>query len=78
MFVAVLFATARTWKQPRCPLTDEWIKKMWCIHAMGYDSAIQKNGYESVRVRGMDLELVIQSEGSQENKYRVLTHAYRI
>ena len=78
IFIAALLTRARTWTQPRCPLTDEWIKKMWYIYTMEYYSAIQKNEYESVRVRWMNLELIIQSEVSQKNKYRILTHLYRI
>ena len=48
MFIAVLFTIARTWKQPRCPLTDEWIKKVWYIYTMDYYSAINRNTFESV------------------------------
>ena len=62
MFNAALFTTARTWKQPRCPLTDEWIKKMWYIYTMDYYSAIKKNAFESVLLRWINLEPVIQSE----------------
>ena len=78
VFIVTLLTIARTWRQPRCLLTDEWIKKMWYIYTMEYYSAIQKNEYESVRVRWMNLELIIQSEVSQKNKYRILTHLYRI
>ena len=48
LFIAALFTTARTWKQPKCPLTDEWIKKLWYIHTMEYQSAIKRNTSESV------------------------------
>ena len=74
MFIAALFTVARTWKQPRCPSTDKWIK-MWYIHTMEYYSSIKKNKFESVLVRWMNLEPVIHSEVSQKekNKYRVLT-----
>ena len=51
MFIAALFIIARTWKQPRCPLADEWVRKPWCIYTMEYYSAIKKNAFESVLVR---------------------------
>ena len=80
MFTAALFTIARTWKQPKCPSTEEWIKKMWHIHTMEYYSAIKGNETELSVVRWMDLESVIQSEASQKekNKYRTLTHIYGI
>ena len=80
MFTAALFTVARTWKQPKCPSTDEWIKKMWHIYTIEYYSAIKRNETELFVVRWMDLETVIQSEVSQKekNKYRVLTHIYGI
>ena len=64
MFIAALFTIARTWKQPRCPSTDEWIKKMWYIYTMEYYSAIKRNAFESVQMRWMNLEPIIQSEVS--------------
>ena len=78
MFIATLFTIARTWKQPKCPLTDEWIKKTWHIYTMEYYSAIKRNKIELFVERGMDLETVIQSEVSQKekNKYCMLTHTY--
>ena len=78
MFIAALFTIARTWKQPKCPSTDEWIRKMWHIYTMEYYSAIERNKIELFVVRWMDLESVILSEVSQENKnkYRMLTHIY--
>ena len=80
MFIAALFTIARTWKQPTCPSTDEWIKKMWHIYTMEYYSATKRYETESFVVRWMDLETVIQSEVSQKqkNKYRMLTHIYGI
>ena len=80
MFTAALFTIARTWKQPKCPLTDEWIKGMWHIYTMVYYSAIKRNETELFVVRCMDLESVIQSEVSQKekNKYCMLTHIYGI
>ena len=79
MFTAALFTIARTWKQPSCPLTDEWIKKLWYIYTTEYYSAIKRNGSESVAVRWMNLESVIQSKESQKekNKY-ILMHIYGI
>ena len=65
MFIAALFTIARTRKQPKCPLTDEWIKKMWYIYTMEYHSAIKRNKTELFVVKWMDLETVIQSEVSQ-------------
>ena len=80
LFTAVLFTIARTWKQPRCPLTDEWIKKWWYIYTMEYYSAIKRNTFESVLMRWMNLESIIQSEVSQKEKYKycILMHIYRI
>ena len=80
MYTAAPFTIARTWKQPKCPSTDEWIKKMWHIYAMEYYSSIKRNKIELFVVRWMDLESVIQSEVSQKekNKYRMLTHIYGI
>ena len=60
MFIAVLFTIARMWKQPRCPSTDEWIKSLWYIYTMEYYSAIKKNTFESVLMRWMKLETIIQ------------------
>ena len=80
IFIAALFTIARTWKQPKCPSTDEWIKKMWHIYTMKYYSAIEGNKTELLVVRWMDLETVIQSEVSQKekNKYCTLMHIYGI
>ena len=77
-FIAALFTIARTWKQPRCPLTDEWIKKLWYIYTTGYYSAINRNIFESVLMRWMNLEPIIQSDVSQKekDKYRILMHIY--
>ena len=78
MFSAALFTTARTWKEPRGPTTDEWIKKLWYIYSGNY-SAIKRNT-ESVLMRWINLEPIIQSEVSQKekNKYCILTHIYGI
>ena len=68
LFIAALFTIARTWKQPRCPSTDEWVKKLLCIYTMEYYSAIKMNTFESVLLRWMNLESIIQSEVSPKRK----------
>ena len=80
MFIAALFIIARTWKQPRCPSADEWIRKLLYIYTMKYYSAINNNTFEAVQVRWMKLEPIIQSEVSQKEKhqYSILTHIYGI
>ena len=70
MFIATLFIIARTWKQPRYPSADEWIRKWWYIYTMEYFSAIKKNTFESVLMRWMELEPTIQSEVSQKEKHQ--------
>ena len=79
VFIAVL-TIAKTWKQPRCPSADEWIRKLWYIYTMEYYSAIKKNAFESVLMRWMKLEPIIQSEVRQKEKYQysILTHIYGI
>ena len=80
MFIAALFTIARAWKQPRGPLADEWIRKLWYIYTMEYYSAIKKNAFESVLMRWMKLEPITQSEVSQKVKhqYSILTDIYGI
>ena len=80
MFIEALFIIARTWKQPRCPLADEWIRKLLYIYTMTYYSAIKKNTFESGLMRWMKLEPIIQSEVSQKEKhqYSILMHIYGI
>ena len=80
MFISALFTIGRTWKQPRCPLADKWIRKLWYIYTTEYYSAIKKNAFESVLMRWMKLELIIQREVSQEEKhqYCILTHKHGI
>ena len=79
IFITALFIIARTWKQPRFPSADEWIRK-WYIYTMEYYSAIKKNTFESVLRRWMKLESIIQSEVSQKDKhqYSILKHVYGI
>ena len=72
MFMAALFTIARTWKQPRCPSADEWIRRLWYIYTMDYYSAFKKNAFESVLMRWMNLEPVIQTEVSQKEKDKYL------
>ena len=67
-FLAALFTIVRTWKQPRCPSTDEWINKLWYIYRMEYYSAIKTRTFESVLMKLMNLEPIIQSEVSQKEK----------
>ena len=78
MFVAALFIIARSWKQPRYPSADEWIRKLWYIYTMEYYSATLKNAFELVLMRWMKLEPIIQSEVSQKEKhqYSILMHIY--
>ena len=80
MFIAALCIIARTWKQPRYPSADEWIRKLWYIYTMEYYSAVKKNTFVSVLLRWMKLEPIIQSEVSQKKKhqYSILTHIYGI
>ena len=80
MFIAALFIIARTWKQPRYPSADVWIRKLWYIYTMEYYSAIKKNSFESVLMIRMKLEPIIQNEVSQKDKdqYSILMHIYGI
>ena len=80
MFIAALFIIARTWKQPRCPSADEWIRKLWYIYTMEQYSAIRKNTFESVLMKWMKLEPIIQSEVSQKEEYQysILMRIYGI
>ena len=80
MFIATPFIIARTWKQPRCPSTDEWMKKLWYTYTMEYYSAIKRNAFESVLMRRMNLEPTTQSEVHQKekDKYCILMHIYGI
>ena len=75
MFIAALFTIATSWKQPKCPSTDEWIKKMWHIYTMEYYSAIKKNETLPFAATQMDLEIIILSEVSQpeKNKYHMIS-----
>ena len=78
MIITALFTIAKTWKQPRCPLGDEWIRKLWYIYTMEYYSAIKKNTFESILMKWMKLEPIIQHEVSQKEKrqYSALKHIY--
>ena len=80
MFTAALLIIARTWKEPGCPSADEWIRKLWYVCTMEYYSAIKNNTFESVLMRWMTLEPIIQSEVSQKEKhqYSILMHIYGI
>ena len=80
LFIAALFTIARARKQPRCPPTDEWIRKLWYIYTVEYYSAIKRNTFESVPMRWTNPEPIIQSEVSQKekDKYRILMYIYGI
>ena len=66
MFIEALFAIARTWKQPRCLLTNQWIKKLWCTYTMENYSTINSNSFESVLISWMNLEPIIYREVKSE------------
>ena len=80
VFITALFALARAWKQPRCPSADEWVRKLGYIYTMEYFLAIKKNTFESILMRWMKVEPIIQSEVSQKEKhqYTILRHIYWI
>ena len=80
MFIAALFTVAKTWKQPKCPLTEDWIRKMWYIYTMEYYSAKEKNKIMSFAATWMDLETLILSEASQKDKdkYHMISLTSRI
>ena len=80
IFTGALFTIVRTWKQPRCPLKDEWIKKLWYIYTMEYYSDIKGNEFESVLMRWVNLEPILQSEVTQKekDKYHILMYIYGI
>ena len=75
MFIVALFTIAKTWKQPKSPPTEEWIKKMWYIYAIEYYSVLKKNEIMPFAATWMDLEMIIQSEVSQieKNKYHMIS-----
>ena len=71
MFIAALFTIAKTWKQPECPLADEWIKKMWYIYTVEYYLAIKKNKIMLLAATGMQLEMIILSEVKSERERQI-------
>ena len=75
MFIAALLTIAKTWKQPKCPSTDEWVKKMWYIYTMEYYSAIKENEIMPFAATWMDLEIIILSEVSpkEKDKYHMIS-----
>ena len=79
MFNTALFTIARTWKQPRCPSADKWIRNLWYIYTLEYCSTIKKNAFESVLMRWMKVEPIIEWNASEEkHQYSILTHIYGI
>ena len=79
LFTEALFTIAGTWKQPRCPSTDEWIKKLWYTYTVEYYSVIQWNEFESVLMRWLNLEPIIENEVSQKekDKYHIQMHIWK-
>ena len=78
MFIAALFTIAKTWKQPKCPLTEEWIQKMWYIYTMEYYSAIKKNEIPAFLATWMDLETIMQSEVSERQTSYDITYMWNL
>ena len=78
LFIVALFTIAGTWKQPRWPFTNEWIKKLWYIYTMKHYSVMKRNEFDSVLVRWMNLEPITQSEVNKKDKYHILTYIYEI
>ena len=78
MFIAALFTIAKTWKQPKCPLTADWIKKMWYMYTMEYYSAIKKNEIMPFEATWMDLEIIILSEVSQRQILHGITYMWNL
>ena len=76
MFIAALFTVAKAWKQPECPSTEEWTKKMWCVHAMECDSATEKNELAPFAATWKDLEMIILPELGQTEKDKYQDIAY--
>ena len=72
MSTAALFTIAKTWKQPRCPLTDEWIGKLWHIYTIEYYSAMKRNAFKLVLMRWRNLEPIIQCEVKSERKTNIV------
>ena len=75
MLITALFTVAKTWEQPKCPLKEEWIKKMWYVYTMEYDSAVKKNEIMPFAATWMDLEMIILSDVSQteKDKYHMIS-----
>ena len=78
MFIAALFTTTKTWKQPKCTSTEEWIKKIWYIYTMQYYSAIKKNDIMPFAATWMDLEIIILSEVSQTKKDKYIIYMWNL
>ena len=76
MFIAAMFIIGKTWKQPRCPSAEDWMRRLWYIYTMEYYSASKENTFESVLMRWMKLEPIIQSEVSQKEKHQDCTLTY--
>jgi len=80
VFITALFTIARTWRQPRCPWADEWMRNLWYIYTIEYYSNINKNAFESVLIRWMKWEPILQGKLNQKEKHQcnILMHLYGI
>ena len=74
MFIAALYTTAKTQKQPKCPSTEEWMKKMWYIYTMEYYSSIKRNEIMAFLATWMDLEIIMLSEVNETRTSNAITH----
>ena len=78
VFIAALYTIAKTWQQPKCPSTEEWIKKMWCIYTMEYDSAIKRREITAFAATWMDLEIIMVSEVSKTQITYAITYMWNL
>ena len=70
VFIAALYTIAKTWEQPKCPSTEEWLRKLWYLYTMEHYSAIKRNEITAIEATWMDLEIILLSEVSQTVRYQ--------